>query len=253
MKTVVTGEEFDLRLSDVWLNGNRREFFYIPENEGYERAVFNILGRIGLNPNGLPPAGWDKPANAENEIFSVSPYRTEIVCDCGFTDRIARWREENKHDGHPGDKAIYSGRKGPHCICWHSMYLIAFHKPHQESLYTKGSGDVVFNAAKKAGWPHDNFSGPRGSSGLFEWCNCGLDELFLETFKNDRHEPSCAEAIPNFHHKPTDLKLFWHRERADEWGYVPRGGYVNRDVTLEEFQGICRSCIDSVKPGLVGV
>lgn len=70
------------------------------------------------------------------------------------------------------------------------------------------------------------------------------NEIFMTHPDCQGCKAECAwcdgSGTPNFHYKPTDLKIWWYK-------YILRGGEINQEITVEQLYEIVNLCIGSIK------
>ena len=64
---------------------------------------------------------------------------------------------------------------------------------------------------------------------MHHYCNCG-DSLYCDYCREDFVEP-----LPNFHYKPTDLKIWWYK-------WILRDPSSNRECSAEEWKKLILHC-----------
>lgn len=91
----------------------------------------------------------------------------------------------------------------------------------------------------------------------YNWdgCSCGFEEAEWEFSQRDPkptaeecdawlkehwHLDDCLDVLPNFHHKPTGLKISWYK-------YIGRGMSSNQKIKYQEFAAIIAQCIASLE------
>lgn len=74
-----------------------------------------------------------------------------------------------------------------------------------------------------------------------DWCNEHLLDVSVTKYHQPENEPfeDRWSGAPNFHYKPTDLKVWWYK-------YIGRDVETNRPVTDEEVIEIFKHCFKSI-------
>jgi hypothetical protein len=66
----------------------------------------------------------------------------------------------------------------------------------------------------------------------YYWGECECDSDLVHV-----HKETCPCSWPNFHYKPTDLRIEWYK-------YPFRDSYSNKSFTVEEFVEILDKCVE---------
>ncbi len=193
--------------------GCSRGWFEIPDREKWKGELNRLFEAV--DPN------YYEDVNYGNDVFVVMPYYWGD-CTCGYYKREREWLICNPHKDSCYQKDYWNIPD----------YLLSLTLSDEDRfideaikpLYIKHGFDVT----EKNWW-----------RGYESRCDCGRDERWRRWLEENYHSDDCMLMKPNFLYKPTGFQI--------KWGISPlRDGYMNQDITLEEFAKIIDDCIKSL-------
>lgn len=185
-------------------------------------ALYELSEKLGkMNPDdqahGFLGGEYGYGQEFENNLFIMRPYYWGD-CDCGYED-----------------VGYYDGK---HKNCYQNHYKEIY--PEHYYLHSKIEQKKVDVAVKKL-CKEMGLTYPAGSA---VHCTCDYHKRVEEWHKQVGfpmgHKETCATVLPNFHHKPTGLKVSWYK-------YIGRGMSANQEKP-ENWHKLIAECIESPTP-----
>jgi len=208
--------------------GHSQGGYPIDRGKGFESELFRLFEAYAPDRDN----SWrEYGVPFENGVFVVRQYNWDADCTCGFDDIDNQWLEENPH--------------AANC--------------YQNELRRRKlqAGFIENKVCGWLDWKNDNYEQGRDIErriyqelceerhlpypfGCAIHCDCGRDERYRKWRETHDHADDCALVLPNFHHKPSGLKIEWYK-------YPLRDSYSNRPLTLCEFRAVIDDCIKSLE------
>jgi hypothetical protein len=238
--------------------GNSRGEFRIPRHEEFEGPWQELCDALKLNWYGFGDEGCLIPETdgvLQNDVFAVRSYDwSDPQCDCGASAKMDAWHEANEHSPacyntvYNAKMDAYDAENG-----YRELEKLAYASMDSDAA-TDASGPTpeasmtAFRALEEKRDAYDyevrkqlcadhGLSFPESS---MMHCDCGYQERAGAYWEEiGGHSENCRQKLPNFHYKPTNVRISWYK-------YPFRDAYSTPEVTPEQWRDIIRHCIDSV-------
>ena len=204
--------------------GNSRGEYPIERGVGFEEELIKLFGAYASDRDN----SWrEYGIEFENDVFSVFPYYWGD-CTCGFDDTEDLVKHINCYQNEVREEKLKNG--------WFEDKYGWLERERSYEENKKIEDGIYKKLCKKYNLP---FPG-----GCAVHCTCDYDKRYEEWLKQigypDGHKEDCLLVKPNFHYKPTDLRIKWYK-------YPLRDSYSDKPITLEEFREVIDNCIKSIK------
>lgn len=192
-----------MELGNLVFGNSRGEF---PIDRGLEGIFYTLLEAIDPTNPGY--------TTFENEVFVTRPYYWGD-CSCGHEEAAYAWEQAHPH--------------------MHKCYQTELHKRLAVARQKVGKSSSPFDVYHQTA---DDFNLPHVGSAVH--CTCGRDKEWVDWVTAHDHADSCPTVLPNFHFKPTNLRIAWYK-------YPLRDSYSNVKLDKQLLFNVVSQCLASLK------
>lgn len=224
--------------------GNSRGAVHVPRGAKYEEELTRLFYAIDPHHDGYG-------LEFENEVFSLFPYYWGD-CTCGYEETEWAWCEANKHS-----PDCYQSEVDRRVKAFAAEIGYSDEFPAMNSTVEEVEPGVVLIESSPRQSPNRELGrqvreyedstrkelcekyGLTYPNRCAVHCTCDYETRWAEFAASNGHAETCPIVRPNFHYRPTDLRLEWYK-------YPLRDSYFNRECGLAEFRSIITKCIESL-------
>jgi len=195
------------------------EEFVIERNAGWEEILETLVRKITGAQQGNVLAG----VNFENDLFKMKMH-VFGQCGCVYGESYKEFSKSHTHS----------------IECFHTNWqeiqdAFKSHPKYHTSLILKTERmNMERQLCQKYRIPYKG-----GGEYIENMCTCSFQKQWKEL--DIEHEESCDKTSPNFIHKPTDYKIWWHKKFF-------RNAHSNYRIESGEFKKIIKECTKSLNP-----
>jgi hypothetical protein len=178
----------------------------------------------------------------EGEVFEIHPSYSVTDCTCGQEQIEDEWFDTHNHLSDCYQSELHRRYADAGLDAWgrlpdpgdNDMWFLDASDEEAESHWTRQ--ERIRTSVT------DALCGEMGLDpvlGCRIHCTCGYKEKWEAWIAANDHDDRCALEIPNFWHKPSDLRIYWYK-------YIGRSMKCNRDLEFREWLGIMGDCMDAL-------